>query len=135
MSTKTHRGSCHCGRVTFDADLDLVAGTGRCNCTYCLKGRQWGLVIKPAAFKLLTGKDELSDYRGRNPNAHIYFCKHCGIRTHATGYVEQLGGDYVNINVACLDDVDPEALVAGPITYFDGRHNAWMQKPAFVGHL
>ena len=135
MSTQTHHGSCHCGRVTFQVDLDLDAGTGRCNCTFCLKARHWATIVKPAAFKLLSGEADLSDYRGRNPHGHNYFCKHCGVRPYSTGHVAELGGDYVSVSVSCLDDVAPEVLVAGKITYFDGRNNAWMQQPHFVGHL
>ena len=34
-------GGCHCGALRFEVELDLSAGTAKCNCTYCAKSRFW----------------------------------------------------------------------------------------------
>lgn len=151
MATKKYHGSCHCGKIKFTANIDFSKGTGRCNCTFCTKARWWGAVVKPQDFTLLEGKEALSDYTKAAPltfttdfakgesltpyTTHQLFCKHCGIRPFGMGHVPEIGGDYVSVNVAALDDIDFKEVMAAPMQYFDGRHDNWMQKPEMTAHL
>ena len=135
MPTQTYTGSCHCGAVRFEADLDLAQGTGKCNCSICTKTRNWNVVIKPEAFRLLTDEAALADYQFGTLSNHWPFCRTCGVRSFGRGYVEQIGGHYVSVQVASLDDAPVEELLAGPVRCFDGRNNNWMETPAEVRHL
>ena len=135
MSLNTYHGSCHCGAVRFECEIDLAAGTAKCNCSFCTKNRTWNVIIKPEAFRLLAGEDAVSDYQFGTNSGHHLFCRHCGIRSFERGYLEVIGGAYISISVASLDDAPVDDLMSGPVTYADGRNNAWWNVPAETRHL
>ena len=132
---KTYHGSCHCGAVRFEADLDLAKGGGRCNCSFCAKVRTWTTAVKPEAFRLLAGADELTDYQFGTMQGHHLFCRHCGIHAFNHGHIPEMGGDYVAVSLACLDDAEVVELAEAPVVYADGRNNNCMNPPAETRHL
>jgi hypothetical protein len=134
MATRTYHGSCHCGAVTFEAEIDLAQGTGKCNCRLCWKTRKWGIGVKPAAFRLLTGQEALTDYF-KHEAVHNPFCRSCGVRTHSWGNIPEIGGEYVSISLACLDDLDPSELAEANVRFMDGRADNWFSTPAETRHL
>lgn len=132
---KTWQGSCHCKTVRFEAAIDLAAGSSKCNCSICAKTRSWEAIIKPSDFRLLAGEQELSAYAfGSNSVLHE-FCRHCGVRPFGRGSLDVLGGAFVYVNIAALDDTDDEALAAIPVHYADGRNNNWQNAPPVTAYL
>ncbi len=132
---RTYQGSCHCGAVRFECEIDLAQGTSKCNCSICAKTRFWKVIVKADAFRLRQGEETLSDYQfGRNSIHHL-FCRHCGIKPFGRGHLDKLGGEFYAVNVACLDDATTEELAEAPVRYEDGRNNNWESPPAETRHL
>lgn len=138
---KTYHGSCHCGAVRFECEIDLVQGTSRCNCSICAKTRYWKALVKADAVRIKQGEDALSDYQFGSDTIHHLFCRTCGVkplgraRLDVTFRGEPLVGDFYAVNVACLDDATNEELAQAPVRYEDGRSNDWESPPAETRHL
>lgn len=131
---RTCHGSCHCGAVRFEADIDLGQGTFRCNCSICTKIRFWPAIVKPESFRLLSGEAELTRYQFNTKTDTHLFCRYCGVQAFGTGTSPRWGAFYA-VNVSCLDDVSVEELVNAPITYLDGLNDNWHTAPAETRHL
>ncbi|HEY3493291.1 MAG TPA: GFA family protein [Polyangiaceae bacterium] len=134
---KTYSGSCHCGSVRYQAEVDLAEGTNRCNCSVCSKSRAWFAFAKGAErFRLVAGADSLFEYRWTPPGMAepfltYCFCGKCGIRVFAKGGpLEALGGTFHAVQVMTLDDADPNDLAAAPVNYVDGLHGRFDRAPA-----
>ncbi len=131
---KTYAGSCHCGAVRFEADLDLAQGSFRCNCTICYKSRAWMAAVPPGSFRLLSGESSLRDYQFGKKRIHHKFCAQCGVRSFAQGSDGQGNESYV-VRVNCLDGVEPGELVDVPVRYFNMLHDDFKSEPVETRHL
>jgi len=113
---QAHQGGCHCGKVryTIESDLSQVV---ECNCSICSKH---GLLVTFAAadkFSLLSGAQDLSEYRFNKHRIHHQHCRTCGVETFAYGTGKD-GSKMVAVNVRTLDGIDLAALTRTP---FDGK--------------
>jgi len=122
---KKHLGSCHCGAVRFEVVVDATSG-GRCNCSVCTKIHPTSAMAKPDALVVLKGENDLGTYVWGGKISTRYFCKACGVHCFGRGHLAELGGDYVSVNLNCLDDIDLRDV---DLIYWDGRHNNWEGGP------
>jgi hypothetical protein len=131
---KTYQGSCHCGAVRFEAELDLAQGTYRCNCSICRRTRFWVAVARDGGLRVLSGEAELTRYVFSTRKNEHWFCRHCGVRPFGTGNETPIGRMY-GVNVGCLEGVSDEELSTLTITYVDGLNDRPDRAPEFFSHL
>jgi hypothetical protein len=112
---ESFEGSCHCQRVRFRVTGDL-AEVVQCNCSMCNAKGFLHLIVPPERFVLVQGEEALTTYRFNTGTARHTFCRHCGIHPF---YVPRSDPDKIDVNVRCLEGVDPDALRPRP---FDGRN-------------
>lgn len=135
MSIKHCAGSCHCGKVRYEVDLDLSKGSTRCNCSICQKARAWFIFVGGNAFHLIQGENAMTDYQWTPPGKPgpfltYRFCSTCGVRIYATGDAESMGGRFYAFEVSTLDNCDTDELAAAPVKFVDGLHDRFDRAPA-----
>jgi len=114
MEKKT--GGCHCGKVRYAVEIDLIQPALECNCSHCqIKGLL--LIFVPAAqFTLLQGEDSLTEYRFNTEKIGHDFCKVCGVEAFGRG--EGASGPTVAVNIRTIDNVDLSTITRKS---FNGR--------------
>ncbi len=110
-----HRGGCHCGAVTFEAEGPAQLSVLDCNCSVCALVAYLHWYVPRAQFRLLTGADQLIEYRFLSGVAQHWFCRVCGIKSF---YVPRSHPDQISVNVRALK---PGTVTGMTVTPFDGR--------------
>jgi len=103
---RTYRGSCHCGDVRFEVDVELDH-VRVCDCSMC---RRRGALLHRVAedqLRLLTPLEDLSLYTFHTHTARDYFCPRCGILPFRR---PRTAPEQWSVNVRCLEDVDLDAI-------------------------
>lgn len=99
-------GSCHCGAVAFEAEVDPARVT-ICHCTACqnLTGTAYRVTVAASAkaFRLIRGspKTYLKVADSGNKRAQV-FCAECGSHLYAHAAVEN--PERMGIRVGCLQE-------------------------------
>jgi len=114
---KTWAGSCHCGKVRYEARADLRSVVS-CNCSICQRTGSLLAFVPETAFTLLSGEDALTDYQFNKKVIHHVFCSTCGVRSFARGKGPD-GTPTIALNVRCLEGVDLDQL---DVMHYDGRN-------------
>lgn len=110
-------GGCHCGKVRYEADVDLSKPVVECNCSICA-GKGLLLTFTTAEHMVITsGEEFLTEYRFNKEKIAHLFCKVCGSEVFGRGNDAQGQPTYA-VNVRTLDDINLEALNKTP---FDGK--------------
>ena len=115
--TQTYSGSCHCGRVRYEATVDLTQVL-ECNCSHCQRKGLLLTFISPSQFTLHSGEQDLTAYQSNKKIIQHLFCRTCGVQPFARGTMPD-GSPAIAINLRCLEGVDLDALKPMP---FDGRN-------------
>lgn len=105
---KHYSGRCQCGAVTYEVDVDISESI-TCNCSRC---QPIGAVLAftpKSKFELLSGGDNLTEYRFNKKNVAHLFCKTCGVQAFSYGSMPD-GTPIAAINVNTLNSVDPRSL-------------------------
>lgn len=110
-----HKGSCHCGAVTFQVQAPSTIEEWNCNCSICVKKQNKHFVVPAAAFTLLTGEDNLTTYTFNTHAAKHRFCKTCGVQSF---YIPRSNPNGVGVMAHCIDSGTILEVVE---RQFDGR--------------
>jgi hypothetical protein len=116
MKMEKHNGSCHCGKVKFEVNIDHENGVS-CNCSICIRKGTLLSFVPADKFKLISGAESLTDYQFGKKTIHHTFCSICGVTAFASGQMPD-GSPIKAVNIRCLDNINLDEV---SIKKFDGK--------------
>ena len=111
-----YNGSCHCGKVAFEAEGEIKEAVA-CNCSICQRKGSLLWFVPREKLRLLTPENAASAYTFNKHVIKHRFCPVCGIHPYGEG-VDSKGNSIAAINIRCLEGID---LAAVPTRNYDGR--------------
>ena len=111
-----YQGSCHCGRVKFEAEGEIQSGMA-CNCSMCQRKGSLLWFLPRSAVRLLTPDEDAASYVFNKHVIRHRFCPNCGIHTHGEGKGPS-GEEMTAVNLRAIEGIDLDAI---PVTHYDGR--------------
>lgn len=115
------KGSCHCGKVAYTADITPTEAIA-CNCSICRRKGSLLHAVPADAFRLERGLswstigDATTVYKFNKHRIDHHSCTTCGCSVFSRGTGRD-GTPMVMVNLRCAEDVDLSTL---KITAFDG---------------
>jgi hypothetical protein len=110
-----YEGSCHCGRIAFEAEGEI--GTViECNCSHCSRKGFLLWFVPRDKVTLKTPESDMSTYKFNKHVIAHQFCSVCGVEPLAFAK-DKNGADTAAVNARCLKGIDLGALKRMP---YDG---------------
>ena len=111
-----YKGSCHCGKITFEVEGEL-SGAMACNCSMCSRKGSLLWFVPRERVHLLTSEQDTATYTFNKHVIKHRFCPVCGIHPYGEG-TDPKGDRIAAINIRCLEGIELESV---PVQHFDGR--------------
>lgn len=112
----THLGGCHCKQIQFEVLGEENIQILNCTCSICSIVNYKHYIVNKSKFKLIKGKDLLSNYTFNTKTAKHIFCKICGIKSF---YIPRSHPDSISVNLNCIYSNTVKKI---KIIKFDGKN-------------
>jgi hypothetical protein len=122
----THTGRCHCGAVRWEVDLPDAFEVEDCNCSMCAMSGNIHIIVPASRFRLLQGRESLTEYTFNTGVAKHLFCKTCGIKSF---YIPRSNPDGVAVTWRCIEGWQDLNVT---VNRFDGQN--WEKNAASLAH-
>ena len=123
----TIKGSCHCGKTSFEISGDIPEQLTRCTCSFCSKRGALYAYYQPEQFHINASAESDGIYRWNTKLVDHHFCKLCGIPTFSDSPAFERDGTWdqktrrIGVNARLYEGFD---AATAPVAVIDGK-NLW----------